>query len=421
MSLEFAVRLNNGAARSSAAFKRTRTNNVVVTALLFSLAAATTLGIASRSPFLAWGYEGGVFGLGLWLSLTAWGEKLNRRDMVWAAPLLAIAVWGFVQLVLNATEYRWATLMASLQFASWSATALIARTALASERVRTPFLRALAWFGFLVSVVAVLAYHTSGGKVLWVFHSPYPDVWGPFLSRNNFAQFLELCVPAALYLGQRTEKGSIYCIFAAVMLAAGLASASRAGGMLLIAEVAGVYLFVTKPGRRRLRWLLPTAAVCVAVAGAGTLWNRLGEPDPLRYRREIFHASVEMIRSRPLAGYGLGTFPVVYPEFAEFDSGAAVEHAHNDWLEWTAEGGIVFAALWAALFAHLARPAIRSIWGVGVVAVFLHALVDYPFARHGVAAWVFVLAGALCRSAPSSKLRNATGAGTKSKGDLRET
>ena len=41
------------------------------------------------------------------------------------------------------------------------------------------------------------------------------------------------------------------------------------------------------------------------------------------------------------------------------------------------------------------RPALRSIWGIGVPAVFLHALVDYPFARFGVAAWLFILVGAL--------------------------
>ena len=41
------------------------------------------------------------------------------------------------------------------------------------------------------------------------------------------------------------------------------------------------------------------------------------------------------------------------------------------------------------------RPALRSIWGIGVLAVFLHALVDYPFARFGVTAWLFILVGAL--------------------------
>jgi hypothetical protein len=56
--------------------------------------------------------------------------------------------------------------------------------------------------------------------------------------------------------------------------------------------------------------------------------------------------------------------------------------------------------VWGALSIWLVRPAIRSIWGVGVLALLLHALVDYPFARFGVAAWAFLLAGAAVRAGP---------------------
>ncbi len=40
-------------------------------------------------------------------------------------------------------------------------------------------------------------------------------------------------------------------------------------------------------------------------------------------------------------------------------------------------------------------PAVRSVWGIGILAVFLHALVDYPFVRFGLMAWNFALIGAL--------------------------
>jgi hypothetical protein len=38
------------------------------------------------------------------------------------------------------------------------------------------------------------------------------------------------------------------------------------------------------------------------------------------------------------------------------------------------------------------RPAVASVWGIGLIAVCLHALVDYPFARFGVCGWYFALA-----------------------------
>jgi hypothetical protein len=43
--------------------------------------------------------------------------------------------------------------------------------------------------------------------------------------------------------------------------------------------------------------------------------------------------------------------------------------------------------------------AVRSIWGIGILAAFLHALVDYPFVRCGLTAWDFTLMGALSTAA----------------------
>jgi O-antigen ligase len=305
-------------------------------------------------------------------------------------------LWGFAQLAWNATVDAWATYEAALRFGSYGATAVVAAQALRRRAVLEVFLEGIAWFGTAVSVVSVLAYFTSPSKVLWLFPSPYPDVWGPFLSRNNFAQFLELAMPAALWLATKRDR-RVHLLTGATMLAAGVASASRAGAILLAAETVVVFALAGSTGRRRLATFLSAATLLVAIAGAGTLADRFRDPDPLRYRLEMFQSSWHMIAARPWQGYGLGTYAVVYPEFAEFDSGAVVEHAHNDWLEWTSEGGLPFGALWTVLALALCRPAICSIWGLGVVALFLHALVDYPFARHGVAAWAFILAGALGR------------------------
>ena len=41
----------------------------------------------------------------------------------------------------------------------------------------------------------------------------------------------------------------------------------------------------------------------------------------------------------------------------------------------------------ASLFLWSLRPAFRSVWGLGVVAVFLHAIVDFPFSRPALGAW----------------------------------
>jgi O-antigen ligase len=364
---------------------------------LFVLAAAATATISMRDPFPGWGYALGVFLLAGYWALREILTASGIPSTCVGVALALISLWGLAQLAAGATVYRYATWDASVRSAAMGATAFTASRALSDGRLRLQFLQAFAWFGFAVSVVSVLAYFTSPGHVLWVFPSPYPDVWGPFLSRNDFAGFLELAFPVAMWLAldrSKSEHRPAMLLWApAWMLAAGLASASRAGAVLLILEAA---VFLVRFPRRRetLRFAVATI-VLVCVAGIGTLLGRLSDPDPLRYRREIAASTLKMIADHPWHGFGLGTYAQVYPAYATFDSGAAVEHAHDEWLEWAAEGGIPLAAVWAVLAVGIAGPALRSLWGLGVVAALLHATVDYPFARFGLTAWTFALIGAI--------------------------
>ncbi len=367
---------------------------------LLVLAASATLAIWSADPFVDWAYEGSVFLLAGWVTL-----RSNVRIGPMLVTAAVLAVWGFGQLAVGATVYRYATLNASLRVAALGATALVASVVFERSEARDRLLRWFAWFGFVLSIASVVAYYTSPGNILWLFPSPYPDVWGPFLSRNNFAQFLELALPVSLWLGCRAcrtgrgslyRRGSLYIWMSATMLACGLASASRAGAVLLILEAALVFVLARPPAPRQLIAKFAAGVIALAaLAGGEVLVNRLRDPDPFRDRREIFASSLAMIAARPWSGFGLGNFAVVYPEFARFDPGAVVEHAHNDWLEWATEGGWPYAAVWMLLVISVVRPALRSIWGIGVPAIFVHALLDYPFARFGVVAWLFILTGAL--------------------------
>src|SRR5579863_4292793 len=218
-------------------------------AVLLVLGAAATLTTWVRSPLLACGYALGVFLLaGMWTARDVLTPRAVRITLP-GATLGAISLWGFVQLGfaqlgLNATVYRYATLDAAVRTAALGATVFAASRTLRSARLRLQFLTAFAWFGFAVSVAAVLTYFTSPGRVLWMFPSPYPDTWGPFLSRNDFAGFLELSFPVALWLclsdRPQRESPSIPAPIPAWMLAAGLASASRAGAILLVAEALAI-------------------------------------------------------------------------------------------------------------------------------------------------------------------------------------
>src|SRR5208283_6182821 len=58
-------------------------------------------------------------------------------------------------------------------------------------------------------------------------------------------------------------------------------------------------------------------------------------------RLSIDRDALRMFRSKPVLGWGLGTFPVVYPEFRSFYTNFFVNEAHNDYLQLLTEMGVL--------------------------------------------------------------------------------
>jgi O-antigen ligase len=182
------------------------------------------------------------------------------------------------------------------------------------------------------------------------------------------------------------ESGAteVHTLYASVV-----ASASRAGFVIATIEI--VVLLVVGIRRKRMEEIPPagrmTAAIAVLVAiGGGVVgWNAVLErfqvKDLFAGRREFLQSTLRMIHDRPWLGFGLGSWPWVYPRYAIFDPVAVANHAHNDWVEWASEGGILFAALIALVALRGLWLSLEMPWGIGVVAVFAHAAVDFPFQR----------------------------------------
>ena len=203
-----------------------------------------------------------------------------------------------------------------------------------------------------------------------------------------------------LYIGHSLNSEiTSYLGTAAVLYASVLASGSRAGTILSTAEILLVPFLLWMPGRVQGRDLLvrliPLAilfAVFVMVVSWQPVWARLRAPDPMALRRELDVSSVQMAKAHPWLGTGLGTWPIVYPQYAVIDIGVFANQAHNDWLQWTAEGGLPFSIMLGTLFLWSLRRGFESIWGLGVAAVFSSCeVVDYPFSRAALASWPILI------------------------------
>ncbi len=132
-----------------------------------------------------------------------------------------------------------------------------------------------------------------------------------------------------------------------------------------------------------------------SIVGWDHLSQRLEKKDPFETRRDLTDASMAMVQARPLLGFGMGNWATVYPSFARVDDGRYANQAHNDWLQTAAEGGFIALAALLAFAAGLLRPAFRSLWGIGVVAMLVHGLVDYPLQKPILMAWLMVLSAAM--------------------------
>jgi O-antigen ligase len=148
-------------------------------------------------------------------------------------------------------------------------------------------------------------------------------------------------------------------------------------------------------------------AITISFSAGLILHERFGQKDPLSERMELNRASLAMFSEHPASGFGLGTYPVVYPAYARFDTGRYVNHAHNDWAEWAVEGGLPLLLAMAVVVVANADRAIRSGWGIGLMVVFAHALVDYPFQRFGLAVWIIVLLAAVSTNSRKDSNRPA--------------
>ena len=319
-------------------------------------------------------------------------------------PVALISAWGLLQILANSTRSQWLTRQATLTWFVSGVAFLLAATILQNEALRERFFTLILWAVSILSIVAILQYHQQPIYVFGLFPAE-STVVGTFLYKNQFAAMLELAAPIALYRMVEMENQEWYGAGAfALMFGAAVGASSRAGVLLLSLELVLALAIVAK--RRLLPWrnllllsggLLAMVSAASTLAGTQSIAEHFQEQSPYSIRQKLLKSTLRMVKEKPILGYGLGTWPEVYPAFATFDNAKLANEAHNDWAQWSAEGGVPFALLLAWLTFSIARPAARSIWGMGVLAVMAQSFVDYPTREPVLAIFWFVLAGALSR------------------------
>lgn len=383
-----------------------RKEAVVGVCLLLLLAFATaTIFVKAAWPLQC--FQIGTFAL-LAAYLLSRIRQGKERVAEGVAPFLVyfLPVWGILQILVHTTVSTWETREAVLRWGALAAVFFLAQIVARRYKAREIALHAFLFFAAVMALLCLTQLFTSKGRVIWIFPSGYPDVYATFPSHNNYAQLIEIALPVAVWFSLREVRRSWgYILVAGMLYASVIGAASRAGAILCTGEllamlVIGIIVRRRTPQKLRVQSLATVLAVVPLVAivftivvGWQRVWQRFQQQDTYAVRREFLIPTINMAEHRPLLGYGLGTFPDVYPQFAIKDFPFYVNHAHNDWAEFAADGGIPFLLLVLIPFAGAVPTAVRHPWGLGLVAVMLHACIDFPFPRPAVSGWLFAMLG----------------------------
>lgn len=258
----------------------------------------------------------------------------------------------------------------------------------------------------VVSVPIGVAQLQGGPQSELRFYTPtnVHDAVGLFANRNHYAALLYSALALALVFllgdlkrvdlrpGMRPLRMLLWALVA-VALVIGLATTRSRAGMLMVAlgALAVSVLALRAHGRKALPWLLGGAVLVLALIvhlGLDWILERAQQLWSGDHRLTIMAASTGLAAEFGWLGVGPGAFPVAYAAYEplELIGAKIVNHAHNDWLEWWLEIGLLLPLMGLLVGGWLWRRLRNGhgplhVYAQGALLVLLlnliHALFDY--------------------------------------------
>lgn len=375
----------------------------------FGLLMFGPLAFGAVEPWSIFVLEAGSLALTLLWFVRLWvdGESEIRWNPLFL-PMAAFGVLTLLQIVLRTSAYAHETISSILLFGAYAMLCFLATQVLS----RSADARKLAWilavYGFVLAAFALLQGVAPNGKLYWL-REPRLGGWiyGPYVNHNHYAGLMELLVPIPLILSLTriaSDKPRIAAgVAAAIMVGTLFLSGSRGGMLAILVELAvlGVMLLRQRKGIRIAVGLVAFAVVLVGMLtwlGGKQLTTRLTSIAAESrseisggMRLSIDRDALRMFRQKPVLGWGLGTFSVVYPQFRSFYTNFFVNQAHNDYLQLLAETGLVGFGIMIWFLVSAYRRALPKIGNwmtdvtsavtlactMSITGILVHSLVDF--------------------------------------------
>ncbi len=316
-------------------------------------------------------------------ALWAYRQWINRQldvfDHPLYRPMAAFFALAALQLVAGTTAYRQVTYSHLLLYAAYGMLVFVATQTLHKASQFELMAKLFTAYGAVVASFAVLEGLAPNGKLYWIWKVEHSAaVYGPYVNHNHYAGLMEMLTPFPLVLAAtRFTDGNRKIAVAAIaaLMAASIFLSGSRGGMVAFA-VQILFLGVLLLRKREENWKQPLmlggflALVIIFLVWMGgnevtrrllSIHSEARQEITGGTRLTIDRDCVRMMLKKPVLGWGLGTFPIVYPEFRSFYTTFFVNEAHNDYLQLLVETGLAGFAIAIWFLALVFRGAARKL------------------------------------------------------------
>lgn len=384
---------------------------------LCSLLIFAVLAFGAVQEWSTFAFEVGAAVLFLfWAGKQAISGQLKLSSNPLYLPALSFFVLLVVQVALGTSAYGYVTKYEVLQYVAYGIVLLIAAECVHEEDARRTLIFIMIIFGALYAFFSLAQELTSNGKLFWFYVPRFGgSIYGSYVNRNHYAGLMEMLVPFPMVtsMGHLLKGGQRALVgFCALLMASTIFLCGSRGGMISFVLEIALFAALTFAQRRNPRVALGMAALCVLVLaflvflGKGQVLGRLGNLSP-DMRTSITKDCLRMFSHRPVLGWGLGTFPAVYPSYRSFYTNLFVNEAHNDYAQLLVETGLLGFGLMLWFLVRLYRSGLQTSrrwefkWDgavslaalLGCTGLLLHSLVDFNLQIPANAAVFYALCG----------------------------
>lgn len=389
----------------------------------FGLLMFGPLAFGAVEPWSIFILEAGAVVLALlWLAKQFVDQELTIERNPLFLPMAAFGVLILAQITFRTSSYLHDTIAQALLYLAYGVLCFVSTQSLLRSSQARKMAMIVSFYGFAIAALALVQGIAPNGKLYWI-REPRLGGWiyGPYVNHNHYAGLMEMLIPIPLVISlshladekERLAGG----IAAAVMAGTVFLSGSRGGMLAVLIEFLLLAILVTrqKRGVRTAVGVGVSAIVLLSLLtwlGGKELTTRMfsiGRETRIEIsggmRLSIDRDALSMFRRKPVLGWGLGAFPVAYPQFRSFYTNFFVNEAHNDYLQLLTETGVLGFGVMIWFLVALYRTAIRKIshWTssvsgsltlaclLGITGILVHSCLDFNLQIPANAALFYVL------------------------------